>query len=152
MGGTPPSQTPPPLPRPRPKSQHLLPLISPPPATVPCQAKDITDSDRGCMRFLIARQFNVPAAAQMLMSAVVWRHDNQLDTILDMPKPTVHAIGQLFGEGRGHKYDRLGRPVIMNQVCVAGAITRFRCPKTRGTFDHRMRDFALFNVVSRKIC
>ena len=32
------------------------------------------------------------------------------------------------------------------------AITRFRGPNTRGTFDHRMRNFTLFDFVSRKIC
>ena len=31
------------------------------------------------------------------------------------------------------------------------AVTRFRGPKTRGTFDHRLRNFALFDFVSRKI-
>ena len=32
------------------------------------------------------------------------------------------------------------------------AITRFRGSKTRGTFDHRMRNFLLFVFVSRNIC
>ena len=32
------------------------------------------------------------------------------------------------------------------------AITRFRGPKTRGTFDHQMRNFVLFDFVSRKVC
>ena len=32
------------------------------------------------------------------------------------------------------------------------AIARFRGPKTRGTFDHWLRNRNLFNSVSRKIC
>ena len=32
------------------------------------------------------------------------------------------------------------------------AITRFRGSETRGTFDHRMRNFLLFVFVSRNIC
>ena len=32
------------------------------------------------------------------------------------------------------------------------AIARFRGPKTRGTFDHQLRNCNLFDSVSRKIC
>ena len=50
-----------------------------------------------------------------------------------------------------------GRRFVVGTRTLAGrvtkmAITRFRGPKTRGTFDNRMRNFNLFDSVSRKIC
>ena len=45
----------------------------------------------------------------------------------------------------------LKTPAVASRVTKM-AITRFRGSKTRGTFDHRMRNFLLFDFVSRNIC
>jgi hypothetical protein len=79
-------------------------------------AQSLMESDRSCLRYLIARKYDVEQATKMACDSVVWRDEMGLDTIFENPEPTILEIAKTLNEGWAHKCDREGRPILVDQL------------------------------------
>lgn len=70
-------------------------------------------SDVVLTRFLRARQLNLAKAAEMFGSTLKWRKENNIDAIAGEHFPELAEFRRLVPAGF-HRYDRHGRPVLLD--------------------------------------
>jgi hypothetical protein len=89
--------------------------------------KLIERSDRACMRFLIARNQDIPIAVAMCVTAAEWREREGIDAILDIPMLEAIQIDEQAGNEFMHGRDRFGRTIHVEHVGEAdpGLCERF---------------------------
>lgn len=63
------------------------------------------------LRFLRARDFSIDKAATMLVDSIKWRHENNIDQLLDEYR--MPAVFSKHFPGGWHDYDKDGRPLYI---------------------------------------
>jgi len=78
----------------------------------------ITDplyGDSYLLRFLRARNFDLPKTLQMWRAFIQWRKDNNVEAVLNMEFPEINAAKQYYEHGF-FKTDKTGRPIYIERV------------------------------------
>jgi len=72
--------------------------------------------DYGLLRFLRARKFDIPAAAQMLRKTLEWRKANGVDQILSNPPAKLAKLQELYAKaipaGYSQTFSKGGNPIF----------------------------------------
>jgi len=78
----------------------------------------ITDpiyNDSYLLRFLRARNFDLPKTLQMWKSFIQWRKDNNVENVLELEFPEINDAKKYYAHGF-FKTDKSGRPIYIERV------------------------------------
>lgn len=80
------------------------------------------------LRFLKAREFNVELAHRQYMSTWEWRRNNDIDNILNAPRPLEEKLKNVLSYGF-HKIDKEGRPCYIEKTGKADINALLKLPE-----------------------
>jgi len=118
----------------------IAPLIPQYPESFPLS--QCIHDDRACYRWLKARHFNPVQATAMMTSALQYRAQHQLDTILSRPFPKAEQI-RLGSRDSWHGHDKEGRPILISRFgsVDAAALHLMATDEERVTYHHYVSEF-----------
>ena len=118
----------------------LSPLLSQYPASF--LLTQVMQDDRACYRWLKARHFSPQAALTMISSALSYRDEHQLDSILSRPFPKAEQIRRLSQDSL-HGYDAEGRPVLISRFgsIDSAAISALCSDEERVHYHHYLSEY-----------